>query len=330
MPVASASRTSYGYGKISWGRLMPAFSISDAAFAGLGLFGRHPLAAMVWAGLGVGFLGLLLILFGPSVASTIATLIARGQTGGSAPSVQAIFGLIGEGLGFFLILAIGSAVLSAVVACAVFRAVLEPEDGAWLYLRLGPSELWLVAVNFVQGFILSIVQGLITIPLGILTMLSFGSRSDPGSLALGGLLRLASYGLILWMYLRFSMAGPLTFRDRRFRLFESWAMTRGHDWRLLGVAALAGVTAFGIYLALSLVGLAGGFAIIGSLGLGDSLKSLSQQQPQAWLGLLAPILEWVLLLFWVGGAILTPLTLAPWAVIFRRLNPGESLAETFA
>jgi hypothetical protein len=308
---------------------MPSFSISEAAFAGLGLFGRHPLAAMVWAGLGVVFLGLLLILFGPAVAGTIATLIARGH-GGGANSLQAVFGLIGAALGFLLILALGSAVLGAIVSCAVYRAVLEPEDSGLLYLRLGPSELSLLLVNFVQGLVISGVQALITIPLGILTVISGGGHGDVSSLAIGGLLRLVSYGVVIWLYLRFSMAGPLTFRDRRFRLFESWAMTRGQGWRLLGVAALVGVTGFGIYLVLSMVGFAGAFAIVGSLGLGDSLKSLAVQPPSAWVSLLAPILEWVLLLFWVGGAILTPLTLAPWAVVFKRLNPGESLAETFA
>jgi hypothetical protein len=160
--------------------------------------------------------------------------------------------------------------------------------------------------------------------------MQLGGRADPASLALTSVLRLASYGVIIWLYLRFSMAGPMTFRDRKFRLFESWALTRGHVGRLLGVGALVGLIAFGIYLVLALVGVAGGFAIVGSLGLGDSFKSLALQPPSAWLGVLAPILEWVLLLFWVGGSILTPLTVAPWALICQRLNPRESLAEAFA
>jgi hypothetical protein len=313
---------------------MPRFSIAEAAFAGLGLFGRHPLAALVWAGLGVLFLAILLLLFGPALASTVTTFVSLSHAGGThaggAAPAAAIFGLIGEAFGFVAILAVGSVVLGAVVTCAVYRAVINPEDSSLLYLRFGPSELWLIAVNFVLGLLISLAQTVLSIPLGLIALFNLGGRADPAMFLIVGLGRLAIYGVVIFLYLRFSMAGPMTYRDRRFRLFESWALTRGHGWSLLGVGALLGVTLAGMYLVLTLIGFAGGAAVIGGLGLGDSLKALSGNPPSTWLETLAPIIEWALLLFWVGGAILTPVTLAPWAFIFQRINPGESLAETFA
>jgi hypothetical protein len=51
-----------------------------------------------------------------------------------------------------------------------------------------------------------------------------------------GLRGLIAAGLLIWLALRLSMAAPMTFADNQFRLFESWTLTKGQGWRLLGVA----------------------------------------------------------------------------------------------
>jgi xanthosine utilization system XapX-like protein len=308
---------------------MAKIDIAEAAFAGFQVLGRRPLAAVVWALVYVVFFLVLLLAFGGTVVAVISTLIKHGS---QPPAPAVLLGLLGGFLGFYVILLLGSIVLGAVVACAVFRAVLNPEASSFFYMRLGASELWLMLVSFTQGVLSFMLQIALSIPVGIVTFaLAALNHGNAGVVvAISLILRLLIYGLVIWLYLRFSLAGPMTFADRQFRLFESWTLTRGHAWSILAVGLLVGLVSAVIYGLLTVTGLIGGIAIWSAAPPTAALGTLFDQAPSLWLGRLAPIIIMVALLLLIGGSILTPIFLAPWARIYGRLRPEADIASTFA
>ena len=66
---------------------------------------------------------------------------------------------------------------------------------------------------------------------------------------------LVMLGAMAWLGVRLSLAGPMTFAQRRLRLFSAWKLTRRRFWPLLGCYLLAFVFVVIIYLvAFSLYG----------------------------------------------------------------------------
>jgi hypothetical protein len=303
------------------------------AFAGFGLFNRRPLAAATWSALVVVALGLLIALFGGMLATIIA---AAAQTAGSgaaangAAAAGALLGVAGGALGFLFLFGIGSVVLSAVIACAVYRAVLEPENTAYFSLRLGPQEGWVMLSHFVLGLLIAIVRIALAIP----TLVIGGVFEASGGVIGGHLARfvgdVASLVLLAWLYLRFSMVGPMSFSERKFRLFESWTLTRGHGWRLLGVGVVVWLWIVALYAVLVLLGVAGGFATLGGLSAKGDIRALVQNlSPATLASLLTSAVTLALALAFVGGVLIIPVGIAPWAQAYRRLAPPPDLEETF-
>ena len=131
--------------------------------------------------------------------------------------------------------------------------------------------------------------------------------------------------VIVWIAIRLSMAGPLTFMDRNFRLFESWELTRGQAPALLALAICLGLVVVAIEIVVALVALvivalaAGG--LMASIG-EEGLKAYFAQPPAVWLPMLAPaVLAGAAIASIVVGYVLA-VVLAPWAEACRQLR-GE-------
>ena len=302
---------------------MAGFGIEDAAFAGVGLLGRKPLAAVVWALVYAIFLAVVIV---PFAGALVAFLTAVAASGGH-PSAEALTPQIGGLLGLFVLLALGSLVVGAVISCAVFRAILEPEKSSFAYMRLGSEELWVMLVGFVRSLLTGVLQIVLAIPLGIVVGLL--TATLPGGAALVRTIgQLAIYLVVIWVTLRLSLAGPITFAERQFRLFESWSLTRGYGWSLFAVALIVGVIGVVVYLLALVVGLVGGFAIWGGIPHPSNMQAFLSQPASYWMRGLAPLLTLIGVLVWLVAAILTPIVIAPWARIYRSLTPGADLAST--
>ncbi len=314
---------------------MSSFSVTDAALSGVGLLGRRTLAAVVWSALYVGAFGFILLLFGSAIFSFIGTVV---QSGGK-PNPAAIIGMIGSVGGLYLMLVIVSIVLNGVIVCAVYRAELYPDDSRYFYMRLGASEGWLMLVSFVRGILMFGAQMVMSIPIAVITIATAaagaaadghgGNGAGVATLLVTGVLRLAMYVVIVVLYLRFSMAGPMTFVDRKFRLFESWTLTRGHAGSLFLVGLLIGVMGMIAYIVLAIVGVAGGFAIWGGVPHPASAQAFFSQPPGDIMQFAAPFVEWGVLLLFIGAIFMVPISLAPWAHVYRRLRPETDVATVF-
>ena len=303
---------------------MPTFNIEDAAFAGVGLLGRKPMAALIWAVLWAILIALVTIPFAGIIANFV-TLAVRFEGRPEPELIQPLF----AGLFAFIILfGLCSLVLGAVISCAVYRAILTPEDSAYAYLRMGDQEIQVLIVNFVKGLVIGAASFGMAMVLAALDLATSGGQAG-GLVDLLG--RLVIQAVVFWLQLRLSMAGPMTFAERRFRLFESWALTRGIVLRLLAVGVILFFIGAVVYLALATLGIVAGIGIWNSAPRPANLQSLLSQSPDVWMGPLAPFIALGGMLVIIGGSILTPIIIAPWVYVYREhALSSEGAAATFA
>src|SRR5579863_5073522 len=210
--------------------------IGDAATAGLRMMGRQPFAVLCWGLVMAIYVGLLFLLFGGAAAAAISNLVA---TAGSTPQPEQILGLVFSLMGFFFFLFFGAELLSIVLRGAAIRAELDPGASNFAYMRLGAQEAWLLAVSFVFWLTLFGANMLMSIPVVAVTMVgavgSIASAAQGGAAHAGAmaglgpievLLRLATYAVSIWLWLRLSLGVVMSFNDRQFRLFDAWTLSR--------------------------------------------------------------------------------------------------------
>jgi hypothetical protein len=303
---------------------MAQISVADAAFAGFGLIGRKPLAVAGWGAAYIVFVLLLLLLLGGALAAPLMTLASQG----GAPNPATIAPFIAGFLGLFLVIVIASLFFQSVISAAVMRAVLEPEKAAFAYIRFGAQELWLVAVFLVQGLVIFAVYLVGAIFVGVLAALARGNAA----IAFIGIL--AVVVAIFYLLLRFSLAGPLSFAERKFGLFESWSLTRGSAGSLFLVALILVAVSIGLFIANSVLSLIVSLLTMGVSGISATDPSQTAallQNPMAMLARMGPFVIVQLLLLAVFYGIYTAVGQAPWAQAYAQLRPAAAeVASTFS
>ncbi len=207
----------------------------------------------------------------------------------------------------------------AVIAAAVYRSVLEPSRSAFASLRIGRQEAWLLLLIFA----FMALAYLVLIPLYFVVIAG----------VLGALLLVSPFNLIgpvaivialvaaIWAGARLSLAAPMTFADRRFRLFESWSATRRHGLTLVGLGLMIFLFSLVVNLVLIGVGLAVVLAIAGGWPtsvhqVGDwivAVRALDLRQSAVWL---VPLAVVAAALYGAMSAIVT----APWASAYQQLK----------
>lgn len=289
------------------------FSATEAAFEGFRIVRRHPLAILFW---GLAYV-VFFIAFFALVGGQLAGVIAQAEAlQGGEPDVSDLQAL---GQSYFTILGLGAPLgllLSAVLSAGVARAVLNPSQKAFGYLRLGADELRVLAVNL----ILSIALGLGFFVLAMIVGVAAGvvAQGNQGAgVLVGVLLGLAFAVLAIWIAVRLSLAVPLTMAEKRIAPFASFAVTKGHFWPLLGMAVIA----FIMSILVSLLGSVIALPIMMFTGGGlAQLAALEGQSTQAILQTAAPgLLAWG-----VVNAIVSALQLAvlyaPFAAAYRDIK----------
>jgi hypothetical protein len=302
-------------------------AITQAAFAGFGILRRKPWAPLVWSLLYAGILGGMVVYLGGAFIQAIAKLIAlRGD--GHPPSVDLLLGLLGSLVGgYFLLLAVFW-VLGAVINMAVVRAVMEPEASAFAYLRLGRAELWLMLANFILFILYTMVSTAMAIPVALVSAAAMTVTRDIAPFV-SLPFQFVTWGVTIWLGLRFCMVAPLIFADRKFRLFESWTFTRGRVGGLFQVGLVMVAVAIGVYGVLTVIGAAVGIPMFTQLANSMTTQTFLSQTPQQVWRQLQPFIALYVVLIWLGSTLLFPLFFAPWPEVYRQLKGGE-LAATFS
>jgi hypothetical protein len=138
---------------------------------------------------------------------------------------------------------------------------------------------------------------------------------------------LAVFVGMIWVLLRLSMALPMSFADRQFRLFESWALTRGQAGNLFLLALLmfvilivVEIVILGVLAVPAMVFIAPHMA--SPQAMPDAMETFFKQSPQAMLQSAGPAIA----AFVVVGSILIgavhAIFIAPWAAAYRMLKPA--------
>ncbi|WP_454714692.1 hypothetical protein [Caulobacter segnis] len=315
---------------------MARFSVADAATAGFGVIGRKPLAVLGW-GLAMlvataAPLYLLLLFMRPDFA--VLMQIAAQQGGESDPETLGRFMRLQSGMMLFQLVSwIWSTAVNAVICCAVFRAVLEPKDSRFGYLRLGAREGWttlLFLVEYVLAYIAIFVVALLAMVVVAIVGVGAGGNSAGAMVGTGLVVGLLVLVLFFWLALKLSMAAPMTFVDRQFRLFESWSFTKGHVGKLLGVSLLLLVFLIGIEVLFCGLVIGGVFALGGQMNWlfeTGAVEALLREQPMEIVRRLGPVIAAGGALWVVFSSVVMAVFCAPWAASYRALRdvaPAEA------
>lgn len=195
------------------------FSATDAAFEGFRVTRRHPGGVLAWAGVMLvsNFLSGWAIgaMAGPDWRAFEAQITAPN------PDPAELAALTGRVAPAALISGGVQVLAAAIVVASILRTLLRPERR--VTLGFGRDELR------VLGLFLAFlgVSTLATVILGAVT----GSAGQTFATLVG-------MAVTVLLFIRFSLAGPMTIADHRFHFRESWTATKGWFWVLLGSEAL--------------------------------------------------------------------------------------------
>jgi hypothetical protein len=321
---------------------MAQFSIGQAAFSGYGLVARKPLSVVAWGIAYFVVVGLpavaFFMLLGPAMIDAFKHMSAT--TPGARPDVASLMAMQGP-LNLYRLVSIATGiVIRAILTAAVFRAILRPQQRGFFYLRLGADELWqglLVICFFILDIVALIALGIVgAIVGGIFFAVGHAIGGVGGNLISfggAGAVGIACLWVFIWLSLRFSMAAPMTFAEKQFRLFESWKFTKGQAGNLFWMALILFVVLFIICFVLYMITVLGVVGVIAAsshaLDQGQ-LKSMFNKPPAELLKMFAP---WAAVGL-VVGSILTgafhAIIFAPWATAYRQLSGVAGLAKETA
>lgn len=301
-----------------------AFSAADAAFEGFRVVRRHPMALIFWALFYMAVMVVAFAVIGPSLISFVSATEQLDQSGVTptledfAPIFQ-MLGLIG------VVLLPLSLISGTMIYAAVARAVLRPAESAFGYLRLGMDEVRVLVVTIVLFIVFTGLSALVFGGIGVVAGIVTAAEIPVMWVAVV-LLVLAGIALFIWLAIRLSLAIPITMAERRIAIFDSFAVTKGRFWPLLGMALLAGVMSIVVSLLGSLVAMPIQLATGGLTGLGDlDGESLQVILQAAW----PAIAAWVAINA-VMSALQVAVVYAPFSAAYRDIKGGDTSEATDA
>ncbi|MEO8114224.1 MAG: hypothetical protein ABI655_07590, partial [Phenylobacterium sp.] len=216
--------------------------------------------------------------------------------------------------------------VQCMMAAAVYRLILRHDDTRFGYLRLGADEVRLMALSVIYVALFIVFLVLITLAAALLMALAaFAGRNV--AVFVGGISELFLIGLLVFVAVRLSLAPVATFAERRLAIFESWRLTRGQFWRLLGAygLALACIVVLG-FLTLFLFTAIAGLVLIVSGGQLADLKTIFKPDESSLRAYFTPGLVAYMAVGSVFSALYYAVIAAPGAVAYLALH-GEPPAE---
>ncbi len=303
---------------------MADISIGSAVGAGFQLIARKPLTVMVWGLVRILFVVAVIALFAPVLMGIFAEAMQNAQAGGQ-PSQAEITQLMSRVMvmqGASLLLNIGGLFVTAILYCAISRAVVHPERGAVAYLRLGGPEFFVAILSFAAGIAAFFVILLCMIPFLIVVGILASQHMYAPMAAVIGLGVLVLFVGLIYVLLRLAFVVPMMVDDGQFHLFDAWRLTKHH----VGSLFVVGLCLVGIAIAAELV--VGAFLVaLGVAALGAAAGGLGNLQaffalgPAVIISRLAPwLIVYAVLAIPLQGCAMAIFG-APWARAYRDVAP---------
>lgn len=206
------------------------FSATQSALEGFRVVGRRPLSFLVWAAA----TGLVLA----AVAAGIWQALGGQPVHLRAdwPEPRELLSRLGPILLWALAAFLVLLVLGAIQVCAVYRAVLRPSAPGLAYYRLGGAELGYVVLQLLLFAIVCIAEAVGVLGVGA-TMASTLTPLVKGLIAM--LLVAGLVLLLVVLFVRLALAGPVLVAEGRLDLGRAWSLSRGRFWSLFAMGLLA-------------------------------------------------------------------------------------------
>lgn len=311
---------------------MAEFSSVDASVSGFRLIGKRPAAALIWV-----FFWLIveyvpvaaMLAFAAPMLGEILTTIQAAQEGVDQPtvvmeraaSIQSGLSLIG--LPWFVWVLIGQAMLTA----AVFRASLRPEQGGFGFLRLGKDELNLILLTLLQIVFYVVFVLALCAAVGAAVWAASAYIVSPWSGYLQLLAILIGIAIAVLVPVRLSLAAPMTFAEGEVRFFQSWGLTAGRFWPLLGMFVVILILLIAVQAVMMLIsapfvlgGLAPVITAVEAMQAGDI-------DVTGFMAALGPLMVLGVVFDVIGAVLLSAVFHTPYAVAYRSLMGGAEASE---
>jgi hypothetical protein len=243
---------------------MSGFKPADAALEGFRITRENPRAFGAWVGA-----SLLVSVLGPVITVLMPADVRHGLETITANETPTAGQFLDALILVAPILALGLAI-QCIMAAAVYRLIFRHEDTRFGYLRLGADELRLMGLTVIYiGLIMGLV---VAVTMASAVAIALASVAGTAVASFVGLVAwLFSVGVVVYVLVRLSLAPVATFAERRLAIFESWSLTRGYFWRLLGAyaLALACIVVIGFLVIVVFTGIAGAIMLLSGGQLAD-------------------------------------------------------------
>lgn len=256
-----------------------AVSSTEAAFAGFTLVRQRPALfislIVLTLILGLAASVLQVVVAGPAFTHLMELQLAAAN-GGTRPDPAEVMQTMGPIWEMDLLLFPLLILFYAVSNAAAYRAFMRPTQGRFGYLRFGADELRQIGVFILFGLTMlgvGIVCEIVAVIAGIAAASALGaSGQGAGASPSASVLIVAALVVVLVLVpqvligVRLSLAGPMTFAQKRVRLTGSWAVTKGRFWTMFGAYLLAGIVIVIVAILLLVVSCGVAFALGGVPG----------------------------------------------------------------
>ncbi|WP_269716380.1 hypothetical protein [Caulobacter sp. NIBR2454] len=300
---------------------MSKFSSSDAAFEGFRLARHHPRAVLIWAG--ASFLTTIAV----GVLTALLFTGSLAKAGGDIDPADAALtlDLVRDAL---ISLLLGLMIIS-VYLNAVYRAVLKSDDfheDRYGYLRVGREELRTAGAVVLYGLIF--IGLTFVVSLGASILYSLATLTGPALGLLVVVIALAVFFIFIFCWVRLTLALPMTFDRGKMSFRDSWRLSRGWFWPLLGMKILTFAITAVVILTIFIVAVA-----VAAIASGGDLREMMQgfnDDTPTLASYLNPLTLTYLLLSAAVGALQNALLYGPSAHAYRVITKVEAEREAAA
>ncbi|WP_297801378.1 hypothetical protein [uncultured Brevundimonas sp.] len=225
------------------------FSPTDAAFEGFRLTRREPQMIVSLGLLYFVFTALFLVAtYGPM--REVMTMVTAME-GGAQPDeaeMMAMMSAYGKIMGITFV---PNLIVGSIMQAAILRAYFRPEDKRYGYIRLGKDEARLTIVNLLITLIVAAVS---MVGFGVVGVLfGFGMNGFPIVAVIGALLVFPLVAALIWLAVKLSLSVPISFTEGKIGIADSFRVTKGRFWPLLGMMILTGVLVIVVSILLSII-----------------------------------------------------------------------------
>ncbi|HZZ36999.1 MAG TPA: hypothetical protein VFE03_14850 [Caulobacteraceae bacterium] len=299
---------------------MTGFSATDAALEGFRITREKPKALLAWTAFSflVSVVGVLITVNMPAEARAALEALQSNQN----PDIENLM----EALAILSPMLLFGLAVQCVMAAAVYRIILRPADEKFSYLRLGKDELRLMALTLI--YLVLGVMLLAAVQLAIVIITFAASPLGQGAMMfVGSAAELFTLGVFFYVGVRMSLAPVITFDRGRLAILDSWTVTHGQFWRLLGAYVLAICCVFVVaILVLMLFYLISLIVMLSMGGTFGDLRQIFQPDETTLRSYLNPFMIAYMVVGSLFTAIYYAVIAAPGALAYRELTGAAPAA----